>query len=100
MREVAGRERMQALDHERLDVYHLALDFLVFANSVIEGLPRGRSHDPMEHTADPMESTRSEHSNFRSDPIGHGHGHGHGHGETEPVQGHALEGAVRRCPRG
>lgn len=35
---------MQALDHERLDVYHLALDFLVFANSVIEALPRGRSH--------------------------------------------------------
>ncbi|MGE0792431.1 MAG: four helix bundle protein [Sandaracinaceae bacterium] len=35
---------MQALDHERLDVYHLAMDFLVFANRVIEGLPRGRSH--------------------------------------------------------
>jgi four helix bundle protein len=32
------------LDHERLDVYHLALDFLVFANQVIEGLPRGPSH--------------------------------------------------------
>ena len=32
------------LDHERLDVYHLALDFLVFANGVIEVLPRGRSH--------------------------------------------------------
>jgi four helix bundle protein len=32
------------LDHERLDVYHLALDFLVFANGVIEGLPRGRGH--------------------------------------------------------
>jgi four helix bundle protein len=32
------------LDHERLDVYHLALDFLVFANGVIETLPRGRSH--------------------------------------------------------
>jgi|SRR5580692_6611218 four helix bundle protein len=32
------------LDHERLDVYHLALDFLVFANDVIEALPRGRSH--------------------------------------------------------
>ena len=32
------------LDHERLDVYHLALDFLVFANEVIERLPRGRSH--------------------------------------------------------
>ena len=32
------------LDHERLDVYHLALEFLVFANGVLEGLPRGRSH--------------------------------------------------------
>jgi hypothetical protein len=32
------------LDHERLDVYVIALDFLVFANEVIERLPRGRSH--------------------------------------------------------
>lgn len=32
------------LDHERLDVYHVSLDFLVFANQVIESLPRGRSH--------------------------------------------------------
>ena len=32
------------LDHERLDVSKLALDFLVFANGVIESLPRGRSH--------------------------------------------------------
>ena len=32
------------LDHERLDVYRLALDFLVFAHQVIEALPRGRSH--------------------------------------------------------
>lgn len=32
------------LDHERLDVYQLALDFVVFANGVIEALPRGRSH--------------------------------------------------------
>lgn len=32
------------LDHEGLDVYRLSLDFLVFANEVIESLPRGRSH--------------------------------------------------------
>jgi four helix bundle protein len=32
------------LDHERLDVYHLALDFLVLADGIIEALPRGRSH--------------------------------------------------------
>jgi hypothetical protein len=30
------------LDHERLDVYAVALEFLVFANEVIERLPRGR----------------------------------------------------------
>src|SRR4051812_24261154 len=33
-----------AFDYERLDVYRLALDFLVLANDVIEELPRGRSH--------------------------------------------------------
>jgi hypothetical protein len=32
------------LDHEGLDVYQLALDFLVVASGIIEGLPRGRSH--------------------------------------------------------
>ena len=32
------------LDHERLDVYHLALDCVVFANGIVEALPRGRSH--------------------------------------------------------
>jgi four helix bundle protein len=31
-------------DHERLDVYQLALDFLVLADDTIENLPRGRSH--------------------------------------------------------
>jgi four helix bundle protein len=32
------------LDHERLEVYQLALEFLVFANEVIGALPRGRRH--------------------------------------------------------
>jgi four helix bundle protein len=32
------------LDHERLDVYRLALDFLVFAHQVLATLPRGRGH--------------------------------------------------------
>jgi len=31
-------------DHERLDVYGLALDFAVLANDVVEALPRGRGH--------------------------------------------------------
>jgi four helix bundle protein len=32
------------LDHERMDVYVVALDFLTFASEVIEAMPRGRSH--------------------------------------------------------
>ena len=31
-------------DHERLDVYQLALDFLVAASDIVEHLPRGRGH--------------------------------------------------------
>jgi four helix bundle protein len=30
--------------HEKLDAYSLALDFLVLAEEVVEGLPRGRGH--------------------------------------------------------
>ena len=30
--------------HENLDVYRLALDFLVLADEFIERLPRGRGH--------------------------------------------------------
>lgn len=33
-----------ALDHERLEVYPIALEFLVLADQVIESLPRGRGH--------------------------------------------------------
>jgi four helix bundle protein len=33
-----------ALDHERLEVCQIALEFLVLANQVIESLPRGRGH--------------------------------------------------------
>ena len=31
-------------DHERLDVYQVALEFLVLADDIIEPLPRGRGH--------------------------------------------------------
>jgi four helix bundle protein len=31
-------------DHERLDVYRVALDFLVVVNDAIQQFPRGRSH--------------------------------------------------------
>jgi four helix bundle protein len=31
-------------DHERLEVYQVALDFLVVADNIVEHLPRGRGH--------------------------------------------------------
>lgn len=33
-----------AFDHEKLDVYNLALDFLIEADNMLERLPRGRGH--------------------------------------------------------
>jgi hypothetical protein len=39
------------LDHEGLDVYQLALDFLVVANATIEGLPRGAAIWPISSRA-------------------------------------------------
>ena len=31
-------------DHERLDVYRVSLDFLVFAHQILKRLPRGHRH--------------------------------------------------------
>ena len=33
-----------AFDHEKLDVYQLAIDFVARANGVVENLPRGRGY--------------------------------------------------------
>jgi len=33
-----------AFDHERLDVYQVALEFLILADQIVEHLPRGRGH--------------------------------------------------------
>ena len=35
---------MDAFDHEQLDVYGLAIDFVAKANNTAEGLPRGRTY--------------------------------------------------------
>ena len=35
---------MQSFDHERLDVYRISLEFLVLADSLATGLPRGRKY--------------------------------------------------------
>lgn len=35
---------MKYFDHERLDVYSAAIDFVVLADDVVEQLPRGRAY--------------------------------------------------------
>ena len=35
---------VNAFDHERLDVYQVAIDFVVLADNVVEHLPRGRRY--------------------------------------------------------
>lgn len=34
---------MTQFDHDKLDVYHLAIDFFAVADDIIDGLPKGRS---------------------------------------------------------
>ena len=33
---------MNQFDHDKLDVYHLAIDFFAMADQIIEALPKGR----------------------------------------------------------
>src|ERR1700691_4454435 len=35
---------MNYFDHEKLDVYHAAIDLVILINTVVENLPRGRAY--------------------------------------------------------
>ncbi len=35
---------MQGFDHENLDVYQAAIDYVALADAVVEGLPKGRAY--------------------------------------------------------
>jgi four helix bundle protein len=41
---MAGVRNVMPFDHEKLDVYQLAIEFVARANEVIEQLPRGRGY--------------------------------------------------------
>jgi four helix bundle protein len=41
---VTAIEKRVFLDHEKLTVYQVAVEFVVFADEVIENLPRGRAY--------------------------------------------------------
>jgi four helix bundle protein len=44
MLETTTREQTVVLDHEKLDVYRVALEFVVVADGIVEHLPRGRAY--------------------------------------------------------
>ena len=102
---------MSGFDHERLDVYAVAIDFVVLANEVVERLPRGRGYlaDQLQRAATSIprniaegagEYSGAEKARFyriarrsgtecaaildREDrpPSVTGHRHGHGHGHV------------------
>ena len=42
--EATAEARKWALDHEKLDVYQVAIEFVVLADEIVENLPRGRAY--------------------------------------------------------
>ena len=44
MIETVVEERGKMLDHEKLDVYHIAIEFVILSDVIIELLPRGRAY--------------------------------------------------------
>ena len=96
---------MSGFDHEKLDVYRIAIAFVVIANDVVEALPRGRGYlaDQLQRHARTTHShlsSRDGISNGQSEtlaPTDHltertkiGHGHGHGHESPGPLQRRAF----------
>ena len=44
MMETLFKGKGVVLDHEKLDAYHIAIEFVILADTVIEHLPRGRGY--------------------------------------------------------
>lgn len=40
----SSNEKEHLLDHEKLDAYHFAIEFVILSDAVVENLPRGRGY--------------------------------------------------------
>ena len=38
------KDKGPVLDHEKLDVYHIAIEFVILSDAIIEHIPRGREY--------------------------------------------------------
>jgi four helix bundle protein len=44
MMETLVKDKGPVLDHEKLDVYHIAIEFAILSDTIIEHIPRGRGY--------------------------------------------------------
>lgn len=44
MFETITKEKSIVMDHEKLDVYHMAIEFVILSDAIIKHLPRGRAY--------------------------------------------------------
>ena len=44
MMETSVKDKIPVLDHEKLDVYHIAIEFVILSDAIIEHIPRGRGY--------------------------------------------------------
>ena len=44
MMETLVKDKGPVLDHEKLDVYHIAIEFVILSDAIIEHIPRGRGY--------------------------------------------------------
>jgi four helix bundle protein len=44
MIDAATRKKEVVFDHEKLDVYHIAIEFVILSDAIIKHLPRGRAY--------------------------------------------------------
>ena len=42
--ETSVKDKIPVLDHEKLDVYHIAIEFVILSDALIEHIPRGRGY--------------------------------------------------------
>ena len=44
MMETLVKDKVHVLDHEKFDVYHIAIELVILSDEIIEHIPRGRGY--------------------------------------------------------
>jgi hypothetical protein len=71
-------------DHQRLDVYRIALDFVIAADDIVEQLPKGRETSPTSFVAHPRPSASTSPKGLASSAASKSHASTALHGDRLP----------------